>query len=238
MSEQEILLNGKSTEKKPKCFVNIWGIVAGVAVFVSVLVPYLSMTIFDEKIDLRLMESDGMILSIIIRATAVLGILFSALGINITNIIAGLLSLAIWVMNYAGIVKFLKKAEEVGEEAAIHYEKGFYLLLAGAICFIFAGIYGMVQRKRDRSGDTGKERQKSPYRSLIAIPIQLVIDILAVIGAFYYEMGSRPEGVLGHPSGMITVFFAMVMFVITVVVAVISLIVMAVRLKKKEKEEA
>jgi NhaP-type Na+/H+ or K+/H+ antiporter len=51
-------------------------------------------------------------------------------------------------------------------------------------------------------------------------------------------MGSRPEGVLGHPSGMITVFFAVVMFVITIIVAAISLIVMAVRLKKKEKEEA
>lgn len=148
MDNQEILLNGNNTEKKPKRFVNIWGIIAGVIVFVSVFAPYVSMTIFDEKINVGLMEDPTKILGIIIRAIAVLGILFSALGINFTSIIAGLLTLAIWVMNYAGILKFINKTKEVGTEADIHFEKGIYLLLAGAICFILAGIYGIVQRKR------------------------------------------------------------------------------------------
>lgn len=83
-----------------------------------------------------------------------------------------------------------------------------------------------------------KKKQKSTYRSLIAIPVQLIIDVLVVYWAFGFEMGSRPDDVLGHPTGLITVFFAVVMFVITIIVAAISLIVMAVRLKKKEKEEA
>lgn len=86
--------------------------------------------------------------------------------------------------------------------------------------------------------DSPKRKPKSPYRSLIAIPIQLIIDVLVVYWAFSFEMGSRPDDVLGHPTGLITVFFAVVMFVITIIVAAISLIVMAVRLKKKEKEEA
>lgn len=85
--------------------------------------------------------------------------------------------------------------------------------------------------------DSPKRKRKSPYRSLIAIPIQIVIDILVVYWAFTYELGSRPDDVLGHPTGLITVFFVVIMFVITVIVAAISLIVMAVRLKKKEKEE-
>lgn len=83
-----------------------------------------------------------------------------------------------------------------------------------------------------------KKKQKSPYRSLIAIPVQLIIDVLVVYWAFSFEMGSRPDDVLGHPTGLITAFFAVVMFVISIIVAAISLIVMAVRLKKKEKEEA
>ena len=148
MSEQEMILNGNNTEKKPKRFVNILGIIAVIIVFASVFAPYVSMTIFDEKIDVGLMEDSTQPLGIIIRAIAVLGILFSALGINFTSIIAGLLTLAIWVMNYAGIIKFINKTKEVGTEAGIQFEKGIYLLLAGAICFILAGIYGIVQRKR------------------------------------------------------------------------------------------
>ncbi|GEM_PF-6173094 len=154
MSNQEILLNGNSTEKKPKRYVNIWGIIAGIIVFVSVFAPYVSMTILDEKIEVGLMEDSTKTLGIIIRAIAVLGILFSAIGINFTNIIAGLLTLAIWVMNYAGIFKFINKTKEVGTEAGIHFEKGIYLLLAGSICFIFAGIIGIIQRKKRLNSET------------------------------------------------------------------------------------
>ncbi|MBP5660305.1 MAG: hypothetical protein J6X08_03105 [Lachnospiraceae bacterium] len=154
MSEQEILLNGSNTEKKPKRFVNIWGIISGVIVFVSVFAPYVSLTILDEKIDVGLLELNTKPLGIIIRAIAVLGILFSALGINFTNIIAGLLTLAIWIMNHAGILKFINKAKEAGGEAGIHFEKGLYLLLAGSICFILAGIIGIIQKKHRKNSET------------------------------------------------------------------------------------
>ena len=151
MSDQEILLNGSNTKKKPKRSINIWGIIAGVAVFASVAVSYLSMEILGERIDMVLLKQPAITLGIIIMAIAVLGIIFSALGLNIPGIIAGFLSLAIWIMNYAGIVKFLNKTKEVGEEAIIHFELGSYLLLAGAISFVLSGIYGIIQKKRKDS---------------------------------------------------------------------------------------
>ena len=151
MSNQEIILNGNDIQKKPKRSINIWGIIAGVAVFASVVVSYLSMEILGERIDMVLLKQPAITLGIIIMAIAVLGIIFSALGLNIPGIIAGFLSLAIWIMNYAGIVKFLNKTKEVGEEAIIHFELGSYLLLAGAISFVLSGIYGIIQKKRKDS---------------------------------------------------------------------------------------
>ena len=154
MSDLETILYDKDTQKKPKRFVNIWGIISGIIVFVSVFAPYVSLTILDEKINVGLMEESIKPLGIIIRAIAVLGILFSALGINFPNIIAGLLTLAVWTINYAGIVKFINKTKEVGGEAGIHFEKGLYLLLAGSICFILAGIVGIIQRKKRKNLET------------------------------------------------------------------------------------
>ena len=80
-------------------------------------------------------------------------------------------------------------------------------------------------------------RKRSPYRSLIAIPIQLAFDVFIVYQAFKAEIGSRPEGVLGHPTGMATLSVAVIMFLITLVVAAIALVIMAVRLRERNRDE-
>ena len=82
-----------------------------------------------------------------------------------------------------------------------------------------------------------RRKKPNPYRSLIAIPIMLVIDVFVVYQAFKLEMNSRPENVLGHPSGMVTVMAAFAMFLVTLVVVGIALIIMAVRVKRAREEE-
>ena len=84
---------------------------------------------------------------------------------------------------------------------------------------------------------TYKKKKRSPYRSLIAIPVQLVIDVIVVALAFNAEIGSRPEGVLGHPTGAITFMFAAFMFFITLIVSAIALVIMLVRLKNRSVDE-
>ena len=82
-------------------------------------------------------------------------------------------------------------------------------------------------------------KERSPYRSLLAIPMQIVIDIIVVALAFNFELGSRPDDVLGHPTGAITFMAIVLMFFVTLIVAAIALVVMAVRLsyRRRENEE-
>ena len=80
-------------------------------------------------------------------------------------------------------------------------------------------------------------KQRSPYRSLIAIPIQIVIDIVVVALAFQFEIGSRPADVLGHATGAITFMALVFMFFVTLIVAAIALVIMAVRLSDRRREE-
>lgn len=80
-------------------------------------------------------------------------------------------------------------------------------------------------------------KKKNPYRSLWAITIQIIIDVIVVILAFGFEMESRPEGVLGHPSGAITFMAIVLMFFITLIVTAIALVILAVRLRDRERDE-
>ena len=82
-----------------------------------------------------------------------------------------------------------------------------------------------------------KKKQRNPYRSLIAIAVQLVIDVLVVGYVLHIEVGTRPEGVLGHPTGALTFMAMAFMFFITLIVAAIALIIMLVRLKDRSRDE-
>ncbi len=45
-----------------------------------------------------------------------------------------------------------------------------------------------------------KKKEPTPYKVLLIIPIQLIIDVLVVMFAFHMETMPRPD-VLGHPTG-------------------------------------
>ena len=81
------------------------------------------------------------------------------------------------------------------------------------------------------------KKKKNPYRSLFAITIQIIIDVVVVALALKYEMGARPEGVLGHPSGAITFMAMAFMFFVTLIVTAIALVIMAVRLRDRDRDE-
>ncbi len=73
--------------------------------------------------------------------------------------------------------------------------------------------------------DDGKKKRKSPWRSLLAIPIMLVVDVLALIAALAADGAAYPAGSgEGHPFPAITFTAFILLAIITVIVVVIAVI--------------
>ncbi|MCR5181996.1 MAG: hypothetical protein K6D56_03130 [Clostridia bacterium] len=85
--------------------------------------------------------------------------------------------------------------------------------------------------------DDGKKKRKSPWRSLLAIPIMLVVDVLALIAALAADGAAYPAGSgEGHPFPAITFTAFILLAVITVIVVVIA-VIKAVAGAARDKED-
>ena len=73
--------------------------------------------------------------------------------------------------------------------------------------------------------DDEKKKRKSPWRSLLAIPIMLLVDVLALIAALAADAAAYPAGSgEGHPFPAITFVAFILLFVITVIVILVAVI--------------
>ena len=73
--------------------------------------------------------------------------------------------------------------------------------------------------------DDEKKKRKSPWRSLLAIPIMLLVDVLALIAALAADGAAYPAGSgEGHPFPAITFVAFILLFVITVIVVLVAVI--------------
>ena len=73
--------------------------------------------------------------------------------------------------------------------------------------------------------DDEKKKRKSHWRSLLAIPIMLLVDVLALIAALAADAAAYPAGSgEGHPFPAITFVAFILLFVITVIVVLVAVI--------------
>ena len=85
--------------------------------------------------------------------------------------------------------------------------------------------------------NNGGKKRKSPLRSLWAIPVVIVIDIIVFIMALIGDSQLMPaEPREGHPFPVVTFFALMVMAVITVIVIVVAIVKAVSRSIKASKE--
>ena len=81
-----------------------------------------------------------------------------------------------------------------------------------------------------------RKKRKSPLRSLWAIPVMILIDIVGFILAIMGDAQLMPtEPREGHPFPVITFTAFMVLAVITVIVVVLAIVIAIVRAAKASK---
>ncbi|MBQ1430317.1 MAG: hypothetical protein IIZ05_01705, partial [Firmicutes bacterium] len=86
--------------------------------------------------------------------------------------------------------------------------------------------------------DDEKKKRKSPWRSLLAIPIMLLVDVLALIAALAADAAAYPAGSgEGHPFPAITFVAFILLFVITVIVVLVAVIKAIVGAAKRSEED-
>lgn len=85
--------------------------------------------------------------------------------------------------------------------------------------------------------DGDPKKMKSPLRSLWAIPIMIIIDIVVFIMALIGDSQLiPPEPREGHPFPVITFFALLVMALITIIVFVVAIATAVSRSMKASKE--
>lgn len=84
--------------------------------------------------------------------------------------------------------------------------------------------------------DGDPKKMKSPLRSLWAIPIMIIIDIVALVVAAWAEGQMMPtEAGQGHPFPVIIFFTCIVMAIITIIVFVVAIVKAIARAAKNSK---
>ncbi len=78
-----------------------------------------------------------------------------------------------------------------------------------------------------------KDKNKSPYRALLLLPVLVVINILMFWVCVYLDTKVFPDSTaMGHPAPILTLLFVVVMPVVDIVFAVVCIIITAVRLSR------
>ena len=81
-----------------------------------------------------------------------------------------------------------------------------------------------------------ERKERSPFRTLLLIPLQLVLDVvLVLIGAYLDTRIVNPEAV-GHPAPALVLLFTVIAVVMTVAVslyAVVRTVALCIRRRKQ-----
>lgn len=132
--------------------IKIIGIISAIAVGISVLFPFLKMTVLGTTMGISLSDGNAWIEVAII---AILGLVFSCLENYYVTIASGIAGIAytIYKLSQASKIMSNAKTSEFASnfvEQIIERGAGFYLLLLGSIGLLIVGILGP---KRNRSVD-------------------------------------------------------------------------------------
>ena len=120
---------------------NLPAIIAGALICISVFLPFVKVELFGVAVDGSLMDgTDGVIFLVV----AAIGILFAVLGINLAVAITGAVSVVLFLIENSALNDDLYA---LASQLAIK-QSGYYLLLAGCIAMLLAGLVGMVLKKR------------------------------------------------------------------------------------------
>ena len=124
---------------------NYLGILAGIAIAVSVFLPFVGMNVLGTKASVSLIDYTA---GIIVLAIAAVGIIFSVLGINIVVAIGGAASLIFFLIQNYSIGREIDNELYTGiAKALLDKGIGYYLLLGGSVVLLLAGIFGIRSKK-------------------------------------------------------------------------------------------
>ena len=124
---------------------NYMGILAGIAIAVSAFLPFVSVDMLGIKASVSLIDYKA---GIIVLALAAIGIVFSVFGINIVVAIDGGLSTLLFLFENYAIGREVDSDLYTGiAKALLDKGIGYYMLLAGSVILLLAGIFGIRNKK-------------------------------------------------------------------------------------------
>jgi hypothetical protein len=139
---------------------NVLGLIASVIIFVTIFLPFFTMTsgITESGVAYDFSLSDGKDW-ILFVTVAVLGAIFSLMKTNKGVFTVGIISVILTIgeailSSESRLMSKMNDVKEMGEywkelveylDISIGYSYGFYTMLAGAVMLLIAGIYGIKQ---------------------------------------------------------------------------------------------
>ncbi len=124
---------------------NYLGILAGIAIAVSAFLPFVSVDMLGIKASVSLIDYKA---GIIVLALAAIGIVFSVFGVNIVVAIDGGLSTLLFLFENYAIGREVDSDLYTGiAKARLDKGIGYYMLLAGSVILLLAGIFGIRNKK-------------------------------------------------------------------------------------------
>ena len=142
-SHQQSLETGNTVPQRRSFLVkpNLLAVIAGVLICISVFLPFVKVELFGVAVDGSLMDgTDGVIFIVV----AAIGMLFAVLGINLAVAITGAVTVVLFLIENSALNDDLYA---MASQLAVKMS-GYYLLLAGCIAMLIAGLVGMVLKKR------------------------------------------------------------------------------------------
>jgi len=138
---------------------NTLGVVASIAMFIAIFLPFFTVS-FGLTISASLIDGKDWI---IFAPVAILGFIFSITKMNKGVLTVGIIAVILTVLEAINASELRVKSkmsslayledywDELSDYLKISYAYGFYIMLAGAVLLLFAGIKGISDDKKLRS---------------------------------------------------------------------------------------
>ena len=130
--------------------VKLFGAIAAIVTGVSVFVPFYKISILGSTISIDLMDMKKIWLIVLIIAAA--GLIFTLAGVYALTALCGLGGLGVFIYLYFELDHLVSGSDladfvSMIAKNILQKDAGFYMLLAGSIGLLIAGILGAVQKR-------------------------------------------------------------------------------------------
>ncbi len=131
---------------------NSLGIIASIIMFVAIFLPFFSVSLFGFSANASLFDGDHWM---IFAPVAVISFIFSAMKLNKLVLATGAVSVILTILEAIYVSEHRIKSkmdglgdlgeywDELADSFSISYSYGFYMLLAGSVLLLAAGIYSL-----------------------------------------------------------------------------------------------